>query len=556
MSRISIPNPKTRKFSAIFPGEYAGSFYLTKNLNLHRSPGKVLLGESLSAVFHSGTDSNLGLPVAFVRTAADGTDRWWANAGAMFKTTGTNPEVGWIRDSLASSPTAGLYDAREFLDALLVPTDTDIARLSTTWNATYWTGTLAQAALVSGVPHRFAVFAGALLITDGRLIHTYDGTTVTNSDLTLPNELQSQWIVPLADYAMIGCDGVGDNQKAEIFLWDRTSGTFNARYAVGDRAILCGFVANGIPYIITKRGEIKRFNGNGFRTVNQFPTVELSKDIRNIHPNGVVVNEGIVTMNVDFGVSSSITDERLMSGLWVFDTDTFNLFHSNSHRNGTGRDYGQLEVASVGAMVATQPGWGRYLAGANLYTVYPGTIRSVISSFDEEATESRGYFITSKIRGEQAEALFQQIILKFRRFLSSGDRIRILYRRLDSNAFPRYETITWLSANEFTSSDNQIVVGDFVEPLAGDNAGALAKITGISGTTITVDRVLNTSTAVARVRYLRFTDLGTISDQSVQRALFRFSQRSEWIQFLVSMEGGQNSPAFEELSLLFTDSPI
>ena len=116
MPRLTIPDRKTEIWSGLFPGEDFGSFYFVKAMDLERYKGKVALADSYSHVVHSGQGgfSSLTTPVAFVRSSADNTDRWWANAGILFKTSGTNPESGWAADAIASTPTAPLYDLLDF----------------------------------------------------------------------------------------------------------------------------------------------------------------------------------------------------------------------------------------------------------------------------------------------------------------------------------------------------------------------------------------------------------------------------------------------------------
>ena len=242
---------------------------------MESNKGKVRLGEKYSDIIDSADDAQLTTPIAFVRTAADGTDRWWALAtgSALFKTTNTDPETGWTQDAIASSPTAALYDMIEFAGALLVSTATDIDRLSTTWDTDWWSDQ-AVAVAMQAKPHRFALFSGSVLITDGRFINTWDGTTAEDPGLTLPSQFDAQFIIPTADYVHIGTKSLS-GAEAEVFVWDRVSVAYNARYGIGDSECLAGFAVAGIPYMITKKGEIKRFTGQGYATVQQFPTVEL-----------------------------------------------------------------------------------------------------------------------------------------------------------------------------------------------------------------------------------------------------------------------------------------
>src|SRR3990167_7430202 len=145
--RIKIPDAKTQIFSGIFEGDSFGEIWNAKSIDLERNKGKVGLADSYSDLQNSsqGGFSNLTTPIAFVRSSADNTDRWWLNGGRLFKTSGTNPETGWAEDAILNTPTAPLYDLIDFADALWAPTSTDISRLSAgTWVASYWQGTLGQ----------------------------------------------------------------------------------------------------------------------------------------------------------------------------------------------------------------------------------------------------------------------------------------------------------------------------------------------------------------------------------------------------------------------------
>lgn len=539
--------PSLKKWSGIFEGEFVGNIYTAKSIDLDAAKSKVALAQSMSAATTSVALSNLQAPSAFLRTKADGTDRYWAVGNKLFKTSGTSPLTGWAQDAISSTPSAPLYDLIEFASKMYVPTDTDIAQMAAgTWTAAFWSVQSGASALQSGVPHRFGIFSAALLITDGRYVHTWDGTIATQNALTLPSQFQAQFVLVGPDIAYIGTKSLNAG-NAEVFAWDRSNDTYTSRYDIGDSECLAGFVGAGIPHIITKKGEIKRFTGQGFQTVQQFPTAELNKVINNINPNGITVDGTTVKILVDFGM---IADQRVRSGLWTYELDTNNLYHSGSFKNNVGKDYSQQEVAGAGAIKLTLPGVGRYLVGGQPYTAYPGTSIHGIFSLDEAASVNRGYFITPKLKAANVRRFWRLMFIRFGNLLSSTDRIRAAYRTLDSTTLPAFETITWVNATSFTGSNANVQLGDFVEILAGDNAGALAKITGISGTgpyTFTIDLTLNSSTAAARATYMRFIDMGTVTAQGIQEQVFKPLARSNWIQYLVELRGGINSPQIEEI---------
>lgn len=539
--------PSLKKWAGIFPGEFVGNIFTAKSIDLDYAKSKVAVAQSMTAATTNASLSNLRTPTAFLRTAADGTDRYWALGNKLFKTSGTSPITGWAQDAIASTPSAPLYDLIEFASKMYVPTDTDISQMAAgTWTASWWTAQSGASALQSGKPHRFAILSAALLITDGRYVHTWDGTIATQNALTLPSQFQAQFAIVGPDIAYIGTKSLNAG-NAEVFSWDRSNDTYTSRYDIGDSECLAGFLGAGIPHIITKKGEIKRFTGQGFQTVQQFPTAELNKVINNIDPNGISVDGNTVKILVDFGV---IADQRVRSGLWTYELDTNNLYHSGSFKNGANKDYSQQEIAGAGAVRLTLPGVGRFLVGGQAYTAYTASSAYGIFSLDEAATANRGYFITPKIKAANVRRFWRLMFIRFGNLLSSTDRIRTAYRTLDSTTLPAFETITWVTATTFTGSNANVQVGDFVEILAGDNAGALAKITGISGTgpyTFTIDLTLNASTALARATYMRFVDMGTVTAQGIQEQIFKPLVRSNWIQYLIELRGGINSPQLEEI---------
>lgn len=344
--------------------------------------------------------------------------------------------------------------------------------------------------------------------------------------------------------------------ETHVYTWDRVSENYISKYPVGDTEVLCAWVADSV-YIVTKKGIIKRFNGIGFVSdwlgfEAQFPTVEAQEEITSIHPNGVSVTENIVKMNVNFGV---ISNTRLSSGLWNFNMRTGNLYNAGSVRNTTTRDYGQYELAAVGALKQTTVGQGLYLVGAQVYTAYSGTTRYGIFTSDEADTSNQGYIITAKIRALNVQAFWRLIYAHIRNLVSDDDRFRIAIRTADSNELPAYETITWVTASTFTATNADIEAGDFVEIIAGDNAGAIARIVTYSGGTVTIDRSLFTSTANARVRYLRFIDLGTVSNALVQAEIFHPTQRGTFLQMLIEFRGSRQSPVLEQLLIDFKNLP-
>lgn len=550
MPRFSIPNPTKKLWSGIWPGEDFGNIFYARSIDLERNKGKVSLADSYSGLVNSSQVGfgSLVTPIGFTRSSADGTDRWWANAGVLFKTSGTNPTLGWAADAIVSTPGAPLYDIIDFGGNLIVPTSTNLDRLvGGTWTNNWWSS-LSGASALQALPHRFFILAGALCVTDGRFINDYDGTLTRDPALTLPAGFQANWGVTSGELAFIGGLQTGGGE-AYVYTWDRIAVNYISRYPIGDSEALCGFVADSV-YIVTKKGLIKRFNGSGFEYFAEFPTVEAQGQLNQIHPNGVSVSENIVKLMVDFG---TINNTRYVSGIWNLDITTKNLYHAGSVRNTSDRDYSQAELAEAGALKQTIVGQGLFLIGARVYTTYSSASRYGIFNSDESSTSNQGFLITVKLRATNIQRFWRLLFVTMRRMTNSADRLRVAVSFQNSANFPAYETITWLNANSFSASNADISAGDFVEVIAGENAGAIARILTYTGGTVTIDRSLFSSTAISRVRYHRFVDLGNVSSTTIQTALFHPTMRSDFMQVLIELRGSRNSPVLESLMVDYKD---
>lgn len=139
---LTVPSQDSHDWIISNQGELLGDLWLTRNIDLESSRGKVRLAERIAILQDGATDQTKWgtqvYPRAFIRTSADGTDRWWGLLGkvssgsAMYNTSGTDPTVGWAQDALALSPTAAVDSMDIFLqaanatgtlfDRLIVPT--------------------------------------------------------------------------------------------------------------------------------------------------------------------------------------------------------------------------------------------------------------------------------------------------------------------------------------------------------------------------------------------------------------------------------------------------
>lgn len=122
---LTIPDQNSHQWTINNKGEMLGDLWMTRNLDLESSLGKLRLAERIAILQDGATDQTKWgttiYPRAFIRTGADGTDRWWALLGQvssgspMWNTSGTNPTTGWSQDAIALPPLGAVDSMDVFL---------------------------------------------------------------------------------------------------------------------------------------------------------------------------------------------------------------------------------------------------------------------------------------------------------------------------------------------------------------------------------------------------------------------------------------------------------
>lgn len=572
MPVITIPKQTDKRWIKGNRGELFGIFWHTWNLDLHVNKGRVRISPKTLINIDSSDDADLGLPFAFVRTAADGADKWWAAAGAMFKTASTNPTATMAKDVTASSPTglsAITDDAIDFDGALLVSKGTDISRLSTTWTASWWVGTLVQTALTSGVPHPLCWgFNDLCLVGDGNFIHTVDtNNNVKYKRLKLPTDFEVTWIKSSNSAYWIGANN-NYGRSAKVFYWDGYSENFSRDYKVGSPLVFSGTIKDELPYIINDAGQFMGFTGAGFKELDVFPFFKkLNTRWRDsntpplsVHRNGMDVIDGKVHILVNAAMDNVFVNqvENFPSGIWVYDEE-IGLHHKygigQNRTNGNAKDFGSPTIYSdIGALVGTLPDKGLFLAGVDIH-INNSTTRPAVVYLEGDTIAKRGNFITPIIESQEIKNVWQRIWLKFKQFENSTDRIIVKYRTTKNKNFPLYIAITWASTTTFTTTDDfsTAAVGGEIEIIRGWYSGTTAHITAISlaaGTyTVTIDETITGATGTAQIRVQNWTKLFTISSTGISNYDDGIMVKSEWIQFKVELRGTGDSPELEEMKL-------
>lgn len=574
-----------KNWKGMFPGNYTGNVWQTRNVDLERTNGRVSLSDKMRIHVDSSTLTNLGVVTKFIRTNADTTDQFWAlsDQGRMFKDAATSPIATYAQDALSNSPTDALdmetHEQANGEQRLIVTRATDIAILNgptpNAWTASWWQSTLGKAALTSN-PHPIARVQRLLGIGDGNLFHTIDKDDVVSlSRLIFPYGFITQNVYASSNRFWIGLkNNMGG--KARVIEWDGTSLAYNNEYDLDGSIPLTGFLVNSNPYFITESGYIMEYTGGGFEPIAQFPNVEdgIPFDSTSIKTYGCAVDRSIVYILVNHPNLDIVTSRKFISGIWIFNTKTRNLYH---HRGlgmhsaaGTEPDFGQSPLSAVGGLHFTiASNTSLLIAGATVYTNYTGGTRNAIFTRTlnrrryQSAGYNRGYFVTTYVPIAEVEAMWEGVWMKFRRFVDSTNRIVIKGRVVDPKVLALGDlgsttsetavqaTGTWTATTTFTCVvPTGVVVGEEVEVMSGNGAGCTFHILTLSATpdnsttiTVTVDEALPSLNAGgsrgALFRFDNWAKLGTISSTTVgnQKLVMPSAQHGEFVQFKVELRG-------------------
>ena len=586
---------KDKKFKGQFPGNYAGNLWQTFNIDLEKYPGRIALSDKTRRF-----SSALGVVNKFIRTNATATDQWFGLCGSDIIRNGNSiiNSGTWITDDTTGTfndPLDGVvHELANGEQRLIVTRPTDIAILNKSGGANVWDDDWGSTVLSIPIPTTSSLtyrpiarlqrlVAIANKVNGIAKIDTIDkDDVVTLGAITFPADYTIRNIYSSSNRFWIGLQH-DFGGKAKVIEWDGTSATYNNEYELSGAVPITCFIVDDIPYFITDLGIIFRYTGGGFSEFQRFVCPELVTPFgeNNIGPYGCYVDGHLVYMNVAAPTLQSMTAtvtyrgaRRLRSGVWILNIDNKNLYHHmgiGEHATpGTDINYGTSPLASVGAIMKQSSVQGIVLS-ASVYT--GGTLMSTQTNgiyLTEKNTNqasntgrNRGYFITPYIPLAEVEGMWEALVVKFKRFVNSNNRIVVKWRVLDplynssmaDQAGNAYEEggvnsgITWVNTTSFTCAKmpTGIAVGDEVEVLVGDNAGCSFTISALSATpdnsatiTVTITETAPTSsTDTAMVRFDNWKTETAISSTTVgnQRIPFTAAAHGEFIQLKVELRG-------------------
>lgn len=478
------------------------------------------------------------------------------------KTTDPTDSANWSENSDSSGSTpkniGHWSDMTVFGGAVLISGTTDINRLvpNSSFSRNWWTSTISGTALstTSAVPHMLAVSRGGqptLFVTDGTNVRYYN-STIGHKTVALSTAHRANVVVTGDNTgAFVGTYSIngGNALVYEIKVGEELLSTPVARgaYEIDGQIALTMQYKNGIPYVVTERGAIQRFNGSSFVTIGEFPfyfgdqqlanvgigDINLDTTVRPIHPRGSAIIDDslfIYLRSNNIGGTQPI-DERTKSGIWEFNLRSFSLSHFSSLSNYT---------------TQTRVGFVFPVTNASTKFLVSGEVESGTQGLWglDTTTTPTSYFVTPEIQSDSVVNTWIQALIEMHT-LDTGETIKVKYRTERKPNLPIYASIAWADTTTFstTSSDFQYAsVGDEVEVISGTGAGKLAHITAIEASastySVTLDTAIGTSGQTSYIRVDNFKEIeatATSADKEYKR--IGTSITSSWIQYKVVLTG-------------------
>lgn len=244
---------------------------LTSGIDLFRKPGCLVAGRSgnngsIGNILNDGViawtipaDPNFSIggngPVAYLLTRDTG------GSGRVVTVQGVTSAITMATDS-GRAYVRNRSDIVLYNGELFATSTTNLARI-TGPDYTYWTVTLGLTAFGSGSPHMMCEYEGILYISDGRYLHSYDGSTGTYNVLDLPVGYTITSLCVHQGYLWIAADpypgtnvsfglGLDHHGKSSVFLWDGYSPSWLQEHTINER-ISHMFVNRGMLFVFTRK---------------------------------------------------------------------------------------------------------------------------------------------------------------------------------------------------------------------------------------------------------------------------------------------------------------
>lgn len=553
------------------------NIWASKGIDLTENEGKVRLGKKLIINTRTSDDANLSsYPVGFKTIGGKKITAAGTGSGTAFYTSTSYPS-GATFTSISASNSPQLVDSTlsdiEISNGYLYVTQ---ASNSVAWTAdgSTWSSQFTVGGSDSGSTHMLTSYGGRTYMTklqSSILSWDSSNTVATTGQYTIQLGNSDSNVITFIRSASsriwIGTVNTLGG-KGYVYEWDGSSSQTTKSYRLEAQGALACIIKDDVPYIVDSNGVLIYWNGGTFKELARFNrrtnkllyNAASKTNNRFIHPNGMSIVKGKINININ-GTNydgNSSSEETIPSGVWEYDT-THGLYHKYSYSltksSEDATDLGQYKVSGVGALSDLNIPYndstrnGTFLCGATYYTNASSTSSGIFYDDSNDTKQKGGYIDTFKVYSPNVTETWQSLYYRYRKLLSSGDKIVVKYRTEEVE--PTTISITWStvgsSTTTFTTSDANIAnyaVGDEVEGLQGTGSGMCSHIVSISapsgGTyTVVVDEVYTGATGTAKIRLQKWIKLGSniYGDKNpyFNNLQLPTTSTSSWVQFKVFM---------------------
>ena len=444
-------------------------------------------------------------------------------------------------------------DTTIFGGNLLISQGDDIMSTDgSTYDEDWWSDVTSGTSLTTTRAHTMEVLRGGqetLFVTDGNLVRYYNATS-GHSTVTLQTDLVASVLDKGRDSMYVGTY-TETNENAlvyEIYVGEVIGSTPVARFAfpVDGRAVLALRVVDGIPYVITDKGHIQKFNGAGFVTVNSLPFAFTDEQLQGVRAGSVSNNSAnkpihhggtdVHNQSIFFAINTELynqdkTPNRCASGIWEYNTVTNQLNHRSAFVETATQNGGHLGEAT-GPLMVINNSESLFLAGFELNGESNGLFA--------ESTSRFGYIITREIETASVTESFKSLYLKIKTIVND-DTVDIKYRTNDRDR--QCITGTWISTHTFNTTETLTVeIGDELTLIDGNGAGSISHVTGVDNSlTVTSVTLADAIGVIGEVDVAEVTTFHKIpvdyTDEDKEFKKTGSDQVGTWIQFKLVFNG-------------------
>jgi hypothetical protein len=536
-----------------------GTVAHTFNIDLNDNIGRIKVAPRLIKILETGAGTKFTGGVAVNFTITPASAKFTAtNARVYFGS--SLPNTAFTMDTATGSPTDCHDDFSDIVglnNKIYVSTTDELVA----FNLSAWSSI---SSLTANTPHVMCLFGGNLYVknntnTIGKMtaaeVFTASALTIGTAETILITFIKAGsdriWIGTAPHQGIAG--GQNYTERGKVYEWDGASLQPTRFYEIDSVAAISCVIKDDVPYIVDSNARLLKFNGGGFTEIARFPTNGLllknytsDKNDRFIHPNGMTVMGDEILMLVNNETVAGTRLENFPAGIWAYN-ERNGLYHKyaftyNLSGDTEVLDYGQVNVARVGALVAFPSNIGTanngtLQASANIYTGSGATVANKVFYDDvQDFRNKRGTITTTYLESDLIDEIFQKVYVK-NKTLNANSKITVKYRT--DTATPLLADITWTDVNTFTTTTNisSAVVGDEIEVLQGNGGGWSAHITSISevsGTyTVVLDDSFTGMTSTAKIRITKFKKVGEVTTGKLNE--FPIMTNDSKIQLKVNM---------------------